>query len=99
MILMASRQVTSSDFNTHGIREDVCPFGGTCHSEDAAGGWREKVMITMVFTTKKHIMIDVLPRSSTFNQLYFINNIFPYSKSKPEFSAPEGRVNFWGAYG
>jgi hypothetical protein len=25
----------------HGILENICPFGSRCHSEDAAGSWRE----------------------------------------------------------
>jgi hypothetical protein len=33
-------------------------------------------MITVFFTAKKLIVLDVLPRRSIFNQLYFINNIF-----------------------
>jgi hypothetical protein len=36
-----------------------------------------KTMITVVLTIKKLIMFDVLPRGSTFNQLYCINNRFP----------------------
>jgi hypothetical protein len=61
----------------HGIIENVCPFGSRCHSEDAEGSWREKTIITVFFTTKKLVVFDVLPRGSTFNQQYFINNIFP----------------------
>jgi hypothetical protein len=38
-------------------------------------------MITVFFTTKKLIVLDVLPRGSTFNQLYFIKNIFPDLKT------------------
>jgi hypothetical protein len=34
-------------------------------------------MIRAFFTAKKLIMFDDLLRGSTFNQLYFINNIFP----------------------
>jgi hypothetical protein len=33
------------------------------------------------FTAKKLIMVDVLPRGSTFNQLYFVNSIFPDLKT------------------
>jgi hypothetical protein len=36
-----------------------------------------KTMITVFFIAKKLITFDVLPRGSTFNQIYFINNIFP----------------------
>jgi hypothetical protein len=65
----------------HGILENVCPFGNICHSEEAAGTWREKTMVTVFFTAKKLIMFDVLLRGSTFNQLYFINNISPDLKT------------------
>jgi hypothetical protein len=34
-------------------------------------------MIPVFSTAKKLTVFDVLPRGSTFNQLYFINNIFP----------------------
>jgi hypothetical protein len=60
-----------------GILENVCPFASRCHSEDAGGSWRDKTMITVFFIAKKLITFDVLPRGSTFNRLYFINNIFP----------------------
>jgi hypothetical protein len=40
-----------------------------------------KTMITVFFITKKLIAFNVLPRDSTFNQLYFINNIFPNLKT------------------
>jgi hypothetical protein len=40
-----------------------------------------KTMITVFFTAEKLIVFDVLPRGSTFSQLYFINNIFPDSKT------------------
>jgi hypothetical protein len=47
--------------------------------------WREvsakKTMIMAFFTAKKLNMFDVLPRGSTFNQLYFINDIFPDLKT------------------
>jgi histone-lysine N-methyltransferase SETMAR len=32
--------------------------------------------ITVSFTAKKFIVFDILPRGNTFNQRYFINNIF-----------------------
>jgi hypothetical protein len=41
----------------------------------------KKIMITVCFTAKKLLMFDVLPEDSTFNQLYFINNIFPDLKT------------------
>jgi hypothetical protein len=41
----------------------------------------KQTMITVFFTIKKLIMFDVLPRHSTFNQLHFINKIFPDLKT------------------
>jgi hypothetical protein len=41
----------------------------------------KKPMIKAFFTAKKLITFDVLPRRNTFNQLYFINNIFPDLKT------------------
>jgi hypothetical protein len=38
-------------------------------------------MITVFFTAKKLIVLNVLPRGATFNRLYFINNIFPDLKT------------------
>jgi hypothetical protein len=40
----------------------------------------KNTMITMFFTAKKLTVFDVLPRGSTFNQLYFINDMFPVLK-------------------
>jgi hypothetical protein len=39
------------------------------------------IMITVFFTPKKLIVFNVLPTVSTFNQLYFTNNIFPDLKT------------------
>jgi hypothetical protein len=41
----------------------------------------EKTMIVAFFIAKRLIVFDVLPRGSTFNQLYFINNTFPDLKT------------------
>jgi hypothetical protein len=38
-------------------------------------------MITVFSTAKKRIVFDVFSRGSTFNQLYFIDNIFPNLKT------------------
>jgi hypothetical protein len=38
----------------------------------------KKTMITVFFTAKKLIVFGVLPRGNTFNQLYFINHMFPH---------------------
>jgi hypothetical protein len=40
-----------------------------------------KTMIMVFFTPKKCIVFDGLPRGGTFNQLYFINRIFPDLKT------------------
>jgi hypothetical protein len=60
----------------HGSPENVCPFASRCHSKDAAGTWRQNTRITVFSTAKKLIAFDILPRGSTFTQLYFINSIF-----------------------
>jgi hypothetical protein len=40
-----------------------------------------KTMTMMFFTTQKLLVFDVLPRGSTFNSLYSIDNIFPDLKT------------------
>jgi hypothetical protein len=42
----------------------------------------KKTIITVFFAAKKLIMFDVLPRGNIFNQLYFINCIFPDLKTE-----------------
>jgi hypothetical protein len=37
----------------------------------------KKAMITVLLTAKKHIVSEIVPRVSPFNQLYFTNSIFP----------------------
>jgi hypothetical protein len=44
-------------------------------------------LITVFFTAKKLITFDVLPKGTTFNQLYFINKIFSDLKTPNR--------NFW----
>jgi hypothetical protein len=41
----------------------------------------KKAMIMVFSTAKKLIVLDVLPRGSTFNHLYFINNVCPDLKT------------------
>jgi hypothetical protein len=41
----------------------------------------KKTITTVFFTTKKFIVLNVLSRGNTFNQLYFPNNIFPDLKT------------------
>jgi hypothetical protein len=56
----------------------------------------KKTMITMFFTAKKLIMFDILPRGSTFKELYFINNIFPDFKiGNMIFRPQKTRSIFW----
>jgi histone-lysine N-methyltransferase SETMAR len=55
-----------------------------------------KTMITVFFTAKKLILFDVLPRGSTFNQLYFINNVFPEFKTADlNFRCQKTGSTFW----
>jgi hypothetical protein len=57
-------------------------------------------MITMFFTAKKLIMLDVFPKRSTFNQLYFINNIFPDLKTASlNFRHQRTGSTFWAHMG
>jgi hypothetical protein len=52
-------------------------------------------MITMLCTAKKLIVLDVLPKGSTFNQLYFINSIFPVLKTANlDFRRQKTRLTF-----
>jgi hypothetical protein len=53
-------------------------------------------MITVFFTAKTLIMSDVLPRGSAFNQLYFINTIFPDLQTADlTFRHQKTRSTFW----
>jgi hypothetical protein len=48
------------------------------------------------FTAKKFIALDVRPRGSTFNQLYFINHIFPdLETANLDFRRQKTRSTFW----
>jgi hypothetical protein len=62
----------------HVILENVCPFSNRCHSEDAVGSWRNKTMITVLFTSKKLIAFDVLPRGLPFSS-QSLRNTWPHS--------------------
>jgi hypothetical protein len=42
----------------------------------------KQIMITIVFTQPKLIVLDILPTGSKFNQLYFVDYIFPDLKRK-----------------
>jgi hypothetical protein len=39
-------------------------------------------MITLFFTGRKLIVLDALPKGRKYNQLYFVQNIFPESKEE-----------------
>jgi hypothetical protein len=53
-------------------------------------------MIKVYFTAKKLAVFDVLPRGSTFNQLYFINHIFPNLKAvNVNFRRQKAGSTFW----
>jgi hypothetical protein len=40
----------------------------------------KNIMVTIFFTQRKRIVLDVLPKGSKFSQLYFIDYMFPDSK-------------------
>jgi histone-lysine N-methyltransferase SETMAR len=42
----------------------------------------KKTMVTIFFTARQLIMLDVLPKGSKFNQQYFIDYVFPNLKTK-----------------
>jgi hypothetical protein len=49
--LMASQQATRPGFNPPPHPQKCLPFGGRCHSEDAAGSRCDKTMITVLFAS------------------------------------------------
>jgi histone-lysine N-methyltransferase SETMAR len=53
-------------------------------------------MITVFFTAKKLIVFDVLPRGSTFNQLYVMDGIFPdLETANLNFRRQKTGLTFW----
>jgi hypothetical protein len=46
------------------------------YSKDTTNSWRGKTMITIFFTVRQPIMLDVLPQENKFNQQYFIDFMF-----------------------
>jgi hypothetical protein len=42
----------------------------------------KKIMITIFFTARELILLDVLPKGSKFNQQYLIDYVFPDSKTE-----------------
>jgi hypothetical protein len=56
-------------------------IAGRGYSEDAAGNGAKKTLITLFFTTRKRIVLDVLPKGHKYNQQYFVDYIFPDLKT------------------
>jgi hypothetical protein len=60
----------------------------------------KETMITIFFTARELILLEVLPKGSKSNQQYFIDSVFPdLKKGKPEFSSSNAACNFLGAHG
>jgi hypothetical protein len=78
---MASQQATSLGFNTPWHLRKCLPVWQQILFRGHRRQLARKAMITVFFTAKKLIVFNVLPRDSTFNQLYFINDIFPDLKT------------------
>jgi hypothetical protein len=53
-------------------------------------------MITLFFTARKLIVLDVMPKGWKYNQLYFIDNIVPgLKRGKMSFARPKPGSTFW----
>jgi hypothetical protein len=76
MILMTWQQATSPGFHTPRHPRKYLPIRQQMSFRGRGRQLAGKIMMMVFFTAKKLIGFDVLPRDSTFNQLYFINNIF-----------------------
>jgi hypothetical protein len=61
---------------------NVCASAIRGYSKDAANNWREKTMVTIFFTARQLIRLDVLPKGSKFNQQYFIDYAYPCFKTE-----------------
>jgi hypothetical protein len=44
----------------------------------------KKIMVTIFFTGRKLTVLDILPKGSKFDQLYFVDYIFPDLKRENE---------------
>jgi hypothetical protein len=55
-----------------------------------------KTMITIFFTASQLILLDVLPKGSTFNQQYFIDYVFPDLKTENQDLAVQCRLQLFG---
>jgi hypothetical protein len=40
--------------------------------------YAEKIMITAIFTVWKLIIVEVIPKGTNFNKLYFVDHLFPH---------------------
>jgi hypothetical protein len=87
MILMALQQVTSPGFNTPRHHRKCLPARQQMSFRGRDRQLARKGTIIVLFTSKKLIAFDVLPKGSTFNQRYFMKNIFPDLKT--------AKLNFW----
>jgi hypothetical protein len=56
----------------------------------------KETMITIFFTARQLILLDVLPTGSKFNQPYFINSAFPDLKRKARTFVVECRLQLFG---
>jgi hypothetical protein len=81
MILMALQQAASPGFNSPQHSRKCLLVRQQILFRPRGRQLARKTMIAAFFTAKKLIVFDVLPRGGTFNQLYFINGIFPDLKT------------------
>jgi hypothetical protein len=81
MILMASQQARSRSFNTPRHPRKCLPVQHRMSFRGRGRQLARKTMVMVFFTARKLIVLDVLPRGSTLNWLYFINHIFPDLKT------------------
>jgi hypothetical protein len=100
MIVMASQQATSPDFNSPQHTQNVCPFGSKYHSEDAVDSWRENNCDHSYFLHRKE---TYRARCSAKRQhlqsvIFHQEHITRFENGKPEFSASEDSANLLDAY-
>jgi hypothetical protein len=56
----------------------------------------KRIMITLFFTAKKRIVLDVMPKGWKYNQLYFVDDIVPgLKRGKMSFARRKPRSTFW----
>jgi hypothetical protein len=55
----------------------------------------KKVMITVFFTARQSMALDILPKEQKYNQKYFVQKIFPsLLNEKKRFSRQKTAINF-----